>query len=44
MSLVLRRLPLCALAFCALIAGKGAIAQTVLPSLSDPAVIIEIGP
>jgi len=38
MSLVLRRLPLCALVLCALIAGKGAMAQTALPSLSDPAV------
>jgi tricorn protease len=38
MSLVLRRLPLCALVLCALIAGKGVMAQTALPSLSDPAV------
>jgi tricorn protease len=38
MSLVPRRLPLCALFFWALLAGKGAVAQTALPSLSDPAV------
>jgi tricorn protease len=38
MSLVLRRLSLCALIFSALIVGKGAMAQTVLPSLSDPAI------
>ncbi len=38
MSLVLRRLSVCAIFFCALIAGKGAMAQTVLPSLSDPAI------
>jgi tricorn protease len=38
MSLVLRRLPLRALVLCALIAGKGVMAQTALPSLNDPAV------
>jgi hypothetical protein len=38
MSLVLRRLPACALVFCTLIAGQGATAQTAVPSLSDPAI------
>jgi tricorn protease len=38
MSLVLRRLLLCVLVCCALLAGKGTMAQTALPSLSDPAI------
>jgi tricorn protease len=38
MSLVLRRSVLCALVFWGLLVGMSAIAQTVLPSLSDPAV------
>jgi tricorn protease len=38
MSLVLRRSPLCALIFWALLVGKGAMAQTALPSLSDAAI------
>ena len=38
MSLVLRRSPLCALIFCALLVGRGAMAQTALPSLSDAAI------
>jgi tricorn protease len=38
MSLVLRRLLVCALFFRALIAGKGEMAQMALPSLSDPGV------
>src|ERR1700727_2626468 len=38
MSLVRRRLLLCVLVCCALLAGKGAMAQTPLPSLSDPAI------
>jgi tricorn protease len=38
MALVLRRSPLCALIFWVLLAGKGAMAQTTLPSLSDPAI------
>src|SRR5438270_12098776 len=38
MSLVLRRLLICVV-FCWVLAeGKGAMAQTVLPSLSDPAI------
>jgi tricorn protease len=37
MALVLRRLPACALVLFALLSGS-AIAQTVLPSLSDPAI------
>src|SRR5216684_3771858 len=37
MSLVLRRSHLCVLVCCALVAGKGTMAQTALPSLSDPA-------
>jgi tricorn protease len=38
MSLVLRRLLLCLLVFCVSLAGTGAMAQTTLPSLSDPAI------
>src|SRR5580692_12622268 len=38
MPLVLRRSLLCVLVCCALLAGKGAMAQTPLPSLSDPAI------
>jgi tricorn protease len=38
MSLVLRRSLFCVLVCCALLAGRGAKAQTVLPSLSDPAI------
>ena len=38
MSLVPRRLFLCVLICCVLLAGKGTMAQTALPSLSDPAI------
>ena len=38
MSLVPRRLLLCVLVFCVSVAGSGAMAQTALPSLSDPAI------
>ncbi len=38
MLLVLRRSPLCALILWVLLAGRGAIAQMALPSLSDPAI------
>ena len=38
MSLVLRRSLLRVLVCCAVLAGKGAIAQAALPSLSDPAI------
>jgi tricorn protease len=38
MPLVLRRSFLCVLVCCALLAGKGAMAQAALPSLSDPAI------
>src|SRR5260370_20709146 len=38
MSLVLRRSLVCVLVCCALVAGKGTMAQTALPSLSDPAI------
>ncbi len=38
MSLVLRRLLLCVLVCCVSLAGKEAIAEAVLPSLSDPAI------
>jgi tricorn protease len=38
MSLVPRRLLLCVLVCCVSLAGKGSMAQTALPSLSDPAV------
>ena len=38
MSVVLRRSLLCVFVCCALLAGKGAMAQTALPSLSDPAI------
>src|SRR5882762_5370890 len=38
MSLVLRRSLVCVLICCALLAGKETMAQTALPSLSDPAI------
>src|SRR5580692_8065365 len=38
MSLVLRRSPLCVVIFWALLIGRGAMAQTALPSLSDAAI------
>ena len=38
MPLVLRRSLLCVLVCCALLAGKGAMAQAALPSLSDPTI------
>src|SRR5712664_2828545 len=38
MSLVLRRSLFCVLICWALLAGKGAMAQAALPSLSDPAI------
>src|SRR4051794_35293164 len=38
MSLVLRRLPVCVVFCWALFAGKIAMGQAVLPSLSDPAI------
>src|SRR5271170_4553726 len=38
MSLVLRRSPLCALIFWALLVGRGGMAQTAVPSLSDAAI------
>jgi tricorn protease len=38
MSLALRRPRLCALVFLTLLAGKSAVGQTALPSLSDPAI------
>src|SRR5580700_3682044 len=38
MSLVLRRSLFCVLVCCALLAGKEAMAQTQLPSMSDPAI------
>src|SRR5260370_22431475 len=38
MSLVLRRSLGCVLVCCAVVAGKGTMAQTALPSLSDPAI------
>src|SRR6476469_9471730 len=38
MSLVLHRSLFCVLVCCALLAGKGVMAQTALPSLSDPAI------
>jgi hypothetical protein len=38
MSLVPRRLFFCVLICCVSLAGKGTMAQTALPSLSDPAI------